>query len=277
MGNKVFYKYRSANDYTIALLEKQEIKFSNAEEYNDPFDSKLTLNMDSYDDVDSILQQLEETPIDESKKLVLRERIRSGEFSKNQSEKVTSIAAERTIMSSCFAGKFDDLLLWSHYADSHKGVCVGLRDCSSTDIPGMKFNINIEDCCSYPDGSFDGSDGLFPVYKVNYSDSGIVEWNPIIDDFQIYIDAHRNKAKCWEYEDEYRLIVPTKLFRSKILRFDPNYLVEVYLGCCIEAGFRAKVLQVLKANYLIKGVDVKIYEMVRSKKRFALEKKELAI
>ena len=91
------------------------------------------------------------------------------------------------------------------------------------------------------------------------------------------MDAHRNKAKCWEYEDEYRLIVAAKAFRSKILCFDPRYLVEVYLGCCIEADFRTKVLQVLKANYLTKSVDVKIFEMVRSKKRFALEKKELAI
>jgi hypothetical protein len=274
MGNKVFYKYRPANNFTIALLEKREMKFSNADEYNDPFDSKLIINTNN--DIDSTLQQLEETPINEAEKLVPRELIRSGNF-KNQLVEASRIAARRTIMSSCFAGNSDHLLLWSHYADSHKGVCVGLRDCSSTDIPGMKFNI--EDCCPYPDGSFDdsSSDGLFPVYKVNYSDSGIVEWDPSVDNFKIYMDAHRTKAKCWEYEDEYRLIVATKAFRSKILCFDPRYLVEVYLGCCIEVGFRTKVLQILKANYLSKGIDVKVFEMVRSKKRFALEKKELAI
>ena len=87
------------------------------------------------------------------------------------------------------------------------------------------------------------------------------------------MDAHRNKAKCWEYEDEYRLIIARGAFKSKILRFDPHYLVEVYLGCCIEPEFRAKVLQVLKANYLSNDIDVKIFDMVRSKKRFALEKK----
>lgn len=276
MGNKVFYKYRPANDYTIALLEKQKIKFSCADEYNDPFDSKLTINMDYDNDIGSILQQLEETPIDEGEKLVIREKIRSGNF-KNQLVEASRIAAGRTVMSACFAGNPEDLLLWSHYADSHKGVCIGIRDCSSTDISAMKFNV--ENCCPYPDGTFDDSfsDGLFLVYKVNYSDFGVVVWNPYVDNFKVFIDAHMNKAKCWEYEDEYRLIVPAKAFKSKILCFDPRYLVEVYLGCCIEPSFRTKVLQVLKANYLSKGIDVKVFEMVRSMEQFALEKKELAI
>lgn len=276
MCQKVFYKYRPANKFTIALLEKQEIKFSFAEEYNDPFDSKLIIKTNNDVDIDSILRQLEETPIDKDEKLVLREKIISDNF-KNQLVEASRIAARRTVMSACFAGKSDDLVLWSHYANSHKGVCVGLRDCSSTDIHKMKFNI--EGCCPYPDGSFDGSflDGIFPVYKVNYSDSGIVEWNSFVDNFKIYMDAHRTKARCWEYEDEYRLIVPAKAFKSKILCFDPRYLVEVYLGCCIEPSFRTKVLQVLKANYLSKGIDVKVFEMVRSMEQFALEKKELAI
>jgi len=173
-------------------------------------------------------------------------------------------------MSSCFAGNYENLLLWSHYANSHKGICIGFRNCSSTDILGMKFNV--EDCCS--DSEY--SDGVFPVYKVNYSDSGVIEWNLFEDNIKIFIDAHRIKAKCWEYEEEYRLILAKESFTSKILCFDPRFLVEVYLGCCIDADFKTKVLQVLNENYLSKDIDVKVYQMIRSKKRFALEKTELA-
>ena len=273
MYQKVFYKYRKADDFTIALLEKQEIKFSCAEEYSDPFDSKLIVNIDIDNDIDSILRRLEKTTIDEGEKQVLRERIRRGEFSNNQFVKTASIVAERIIMSSCFAGNFKDLLLWSHYADSHKGICIGLRNCSSTDIAAMKFNV--KDCCLDSNSTY--SDGLFIVHKVNYSNSDIGEWNPFVENIQVFIDAHRNKAKCWKYEDEYRLIVVAKEFNSNILCFDPYYLVEVYLGCCIKYDFREKVLQVLKANYLNKGIDVKVFEMFRSKTRFALEKKELVI
>jgi hypothetical protein len=271
MDSKVFYKYRPADDFTIALLEKQEIKFSLAEEYNDPFDSKLIINVDS--GTDRILQRLEDTPIDESKKQNIRKRIKSGEINNDEYMKAAYQAAKGTIMSSCFAGNPENILLWSHYADSHKGICVGIRDCSSTDIPAMKFDV--KSCCTDPNGPH--ADGLFLVYKVNYSDSGIVEWNLFNNDIKVFIDAHRNKAKCWEYEDEYRLIIPRGSFKTNILPFDSRFVVEIYLGCCIEAGYRKKVEQIIKANYLDMGIAVKVFKMVPSKKRFVLEKEAMII
>ncbi len=219
MGSKIFFKYRPANENTIALLEKQEMKFSNAEEYNDPFDSKLIFNVDS--SIENILHHLESIPIDESTKQWLRTRIRNGEIANNEYAGAVYNVARRTMMSLCFSGISPDtsksLLLWSHYADSHRGVCIGLRDCSSTDIAALKFNVG--DSCS--DISSPYADGLFLVYKVIYSELGVVEWKPFEQDIQIFINAHRNKAKCWEYEDEYRLIVPRGEFRSQ--KFDLPY------------------------------------------------------
>ena len=271
MCKKVFYKYRPASEFTIALLEKQEMKFSYAHEYNDPFDSKLSINMNN--DLDGFLRKLEESSLDEVNKRIVRNKIINGEFTNDQLVSMASEIAKHTIMSSCFAGNPKNLLLWSHYADSHKGICIGIRNCSSTKIAAIKFNV--KECCVDTNDLL--SDGLFIVHKVKYSDSDIVEWNPIADPFKLFMDAHKNKAKCWEYENEHRLLVPAKAFNTTALRFDPRFLVEVYLGCCIEADFRTKVLQALKKNYLSKGIKVKIFEMIRSQKRFALEKKELVI
>lgn len=271
MSSKVFYKFRPPNEFAIALLDKHEIKFSFAEEYNDPFDSKLILNVDS--NTESILQRLEETPIPESKKQTVRRGIISGEVTTDELLRLACAAAKRTIMSSCFAGSPHNLLLWSHYADSHRGICIGLRDCSSTDIAGMKFDV--EDCCTDP--SDPHALGLFPVHKVNYSDAGIVEWSAFDDDIQIFIDAHRNKAECWKYEDEYRLIVPRGAFKSQVLRFDPRFLAEVYFGCCVDSDFRSRIQQVIRVRYLDMGIRVSVFQMVPSKKQFVLEKEELAI
>jgi len=185
--------------------------------------------------------------------------------------------AKRTIMSSCFSTKSDNLLLWSHYAESHKGICVGIRNCSSTQIPGMKFNIRDDDLNPGPISSGVYESGVFPVHKVNYSDSGIVEWEVYKNDIQIFMDAHTTKAKCWEYEDEYRLLLPRSAFCSRILNFDPRFLVEIYFGCCIETEFQTKVQEVLKECYLDKGIGVKVFQMISSKKNFALEKIELVI
>lgn len=271
MASKVFYKYRPADKFAIALLEDQEIKFSYAEEYNDPFDSKLIINVDST--TDSVLQCLERSPIPEQNKKHIRERIRRGEITGDEYLQLAYKAAERTIMSSCFSGNPDSLLLWSHYADSHKGICVGIRDCSSTEISAMKFDV--EGCCTSPDDPH--YSGLFPVYEVNYSDDGIVEWNAFDDDIKIFIDAHRNKAKCWKYEDEYRIIVPKNSFKSQILPFDPRFLVEVYFGCCIDSYFRSKAIEIIKERYMEKGIMVRVFQMVRSKTLFDLEKQEVVI
>jgi hypothetical protein len=137
----------------------------------------------------------------------------------------------------------------------------------------MKFEV--KSCCTAPNGPH--ADGLFPVDKVNYSDSGVVEFNLFNNDIKVFIDAHRNKAKCWEYEDEYRLIIPRGLFKTNILPFDPRFVVEICLGCCIEADYCKKVQQIIKANYLDMGIAVKVFKMVPSKKRFVLEKEAMVI
>lgn len=250
------------------------MKFSCAEEYNDPFDSEVIVNVDS--SIENILRRLESTPIDESTKQLLRARISNGEITNDEYEAFAHEAARSAIMSSCFSGSSPDaaksLLLWSHYADSHKGLCIGLRDCSSTGIAVLKFDVARS--CSDPGSVF--AQGLFPVYKVIYSESGIVEWKPFEDGIRIFIDAHRNKAQCWEYEDEYRLILPRAKFTSQRLHFDPRFLVEVYLGCCIDKGYRDLVRRMLKV-YANRGIEVKLFQMVRSQKRFALEREELEV
>lgn len=274
MSSRIFFKYRPPNENTIALLEKQEMKFSSAEEYNDPFDSKLIVSVDS--SIEGILRRLDNTPLDEGKKQIVRARIRNGEITNDKYGRSAQEVVDRTVMSSCFSGIRPDtpksLLLWSHYADSHKGLCIGLRDCSSTEIAVLKFNV--AGSCSDPSSSF--AEGLFPVYKVIYSESGIAEWRPFEDDIRVFINAHRNKAQCWEYEDEYRLIIPRAKFRSQILHFDPHSLVEVYLGCRIDSNYRNRVRRVLKV-YWDGGIEVKLFQMIRSEKRFALEKAELEV
>lgn len=273
MNSKVFYKYRPANDYTIALLERQEMKFSYADEYNDPFDSKLVIDVGN--DIGSILDGLDATSLHEGLKQVIRSKIESGEFQKEDYEQLVYEALmNHKVMSSCFSGTYKNIILWSHYADSHNGICVGIRDCSSTNIPMMKFNV--QDCCSAPNDPH--ANGLFLVHRVNYSDKGIIQWNPFSNDIiQPFIDAHRNKAQCWEYEDEYRLIVPSKVFCTTILQFDPSYVVEIYLGCCIDSDFCQVVKRLMKKGYLDKGISVRVTQMVLSKDRFALEEEAVLV
>lgn len=108
---------------------------------------------------------------------------------------------------SCFSQSDSKLLMWSHYADSHKGVCLTFD--IQKDLPFF----------SNP-------------YEVVYPDE-----YPVIDPF---IDNNRNelkmflatKSKEWAYEEEVRIIKERHHHPEyrKSIRFNPEALTEIKFG-----------------------------------------------
>ena len=83
----------------------------------------------------------------------------------------------------CLSVENDNILLWSYYAQNHKGLCI-------------EFSI-LEDADFFV---------KHKLLKVNYDDD-----YPIIDFFRhrdSIPKAILHKAKCWEHEREWRMIVP---------------------------------------------------------------------
>ena len=85
----------------------------------------------------------------------------------------------------CLCESDAELLMWSHYGDKHRGVC-------------LRFKTEV-------DSFFIDERGRGRVVRVNYDDK--------ITEKEIAIDAVNDavflkisqKAKCWEYEKEYRV------------------------------------------------------------------------
>jgi hypothetical protein len=115
-----------------------------------------------------------------------------------------------------FSSAWEPILLWSHYADSHKGICIVF--------------------------DADDEDNFGTALKVNYSDD-----YPTVD----YFDRDPNtllsltaltKAKAWEYEQEFRLItkhppLDVQLPVDNHLWFFPRkLLIEVILGSRIDVA-----------------------------------------
>jgi Protein of unknown function (DUF2971) len=260
---RYFYKYRTVNPNSIQLLKNQEVYFSFAEEYNDPFDSKMSFTFDF--NTSDLLRKLEEAKIPELNKANLRSRIAAGDFSKETIQEAVFLASQKTVMSSCFSRNSDNILMWSHYADSHRGFCVGLRDVSSTDLPALKFDI--EKTLS----SVESLDiGVFVLYEVDYSDNNFEVFSPFSDDFESFIKAHRKKAKFWHYEEEYRIILPFIKFNKKVLRFEKRTLGEIFLGAKIKPEDKLRILKIVDEEYLQKGYEVNVFEMQISDKEFSL-------
>ena len=87
-----------------------------------------------------------------------------------------------------------NLLMWAHYADSHKGMCIGL----SPDFAAHK-NDNTTGC-------------TFTPVSVTYGDRRLAANKSISAKRfanDLYMSHTLNKSTCWEYEKEQRIILPT--------------------------------------------------------------------
>lgn len=84
--NETFYMCKSINKYTIESLVNKGVYKNNPMNFNDPFDPYFKMIQSKYSDIIDPLNKI----------------------------KIT-----------CFSKQSENLLLWAHYGDSHKGICLG--------------------------------------------------------------------------------------------------------------------------------------------------------
>lgn len=152
--------------------------------------------------------------------------------------------------------------MWAHYADSHRGVCVGFCTNHLEDFSTQIFK----------DKRFPGG-----LYKVNYVDD-----YPVIDLFDPkrvpgvgFMIAVTTKSRNWEYEEEYRLLVtrPGPL-RNYVLRDDDRpyalgdeAIVSVIMGCRMPPEQREEVKAVLRK----KSAKIDLFHARVKDTRFGLD------
>jgi hypothetical protein len=92
--------------------------------------------------------------------------------------------------------------MWAHYADFHRGICLGFD--TNNEMFGKAFKIEYSQ--DYPKTKF-------------FTDSN---WDRAKSQLL-------TKAKCWEYEQEWRLI--DHVTGAGVKQFPKKALVYVIMGC----------------------------------------------
>lgn len=163
------YSFRTVNLYTLQDLINEEITVSNPALFNDPFDCLFYHFMEkvnnSYDN---------RALIKSFGKIRIRSFAHDSFFNRRSFQ-----TEERKIK------PYIDILMWSHYADSHKGICV---------LYNFKFGVS--------QSRRDVSSNFFK--EEYFKEDEIVD---IGNDTKIGLEVgFLKKSKCWEYEDEVRLL-----------------------------------------------------------------------
>jgi len=175
MGKRV-YKFTSAQ-HGISNLQKRRLKLSTINDLNDPFDL---------------------CPLDTTDPAV----------SKAMDSVTAGLWRTRAIL--CFSRNWDNLLLWSHYGDSHKGVCFGF------DIPEHEPGINYDT-------------------DVLYQPNLLQIRGPEDVNFDLADRLLRTKHESWSYEQEVRMFVnlddPPDANDLNWIEFGPDLVLkEVIIG-----------------------------------------------
>lgn len=164
-----------------AILTNQTLRFTPLHEYNDPFEGE-----NSY-----------EFELNSSSKVVLIGKTGSYKTLRHQPDMEALEDARKLIAdhaACCFCQRNDSILLWSHYADEHRGICLafefetnGLRTANFEDIEDREYLLFRE--VNYSKHR--------PQLLMNTDTSSVVPYEVI--DASVF-----TKSLDWSYEQEWR-------------------------------------------------------------------------
>ena len=254
------FRYMSVKRADSAIRDSQ-LYLSAPIDFNDPFDCRMPLSFDaSSRDQKAYARQLirEKNPglnrHDARARVAMVDR---GTYETAYGRALQRYSEQAGIL--CFSETNSDILMWSHYAAKHSGICLG-------------FSFN-----------FDERPFLeSPTYEVEYADKvPDVRFFEIARDMksadtELKLSAQRKfvkaifltKARHWEYESEWRTIALNPSRASKGLRdYPPSRLTDVIFGCRIsEEDERA-----IRSSMSSRTHPVRIQRARRMEKVFGLE------
>jgi hypothetical protein len=237
------YKYRIWDSDSCPLnfgermLTENEVYLASPDQFNDPFDCSLPFKYNENDlTPENIYQKISQltnhefpnkTPTEVREicdERFLNHNLNDKDywksFYKQFKEEVNNTFGILSLTS-----KKDNILMWSHYADSHKGFCVGFDK-----------NLLFESCIS------EAQIGRVIYNEENkFPEIGLFE-----DATQSVIKITMTKSNHWEYEDEYRIV---KHAPRKIIKFPNEAIIEIILGCKMSQIHKEKICEIAKLKF----------------------------
>lgn len=205
------YKYFRFNEHSISTLINNELWASSPKLFNDPFESMVTFK-----------------------------------FEKNNQALFEEYVEKKAIC--CFSKNKENILMWSHYADSHRGFCVEIDDTI------IKRSSLLSEVC-YEELRVDSTKNFLSSQKKGEINK---TWEKLLT----------HKHKDWRYEREVRLILNMSDRNSKGRIIDMQEMgmeiINIYFGCRMSQKSQNLIKKIMgtKANY---------YKMKPSETGFSLK------
>lgn len=274
-SNKLLYQFQKIDRCLISNLSKNQLFFQHPTKFNDPFDCKIDYYLRG--SIEKWFEFLDGHHPDEIKR-ILNDHIEADIFEYESDEIAFYPTSERRINVGgdlfyasdfkkgipevcCFSEINNSILMWSHYANNHKGICLSFRS---------KL-IEERHCLE-----LDSHD--YPFIEVFYSKNTPSAVNMLekeergrkLSEFLI------TKHSDWEYEHEYRLLnIEPKNSKSVEKKYNKQSLEGVIFGLNTSEEDMQSVYEVIEEHYIQEGIDVNIYKMQGFPKNYSIKMKPI--
>ena len=248
----ILYKYLKPDKNTLKVIKSNKFCFSKPRTFNDPFDGFISLPKES--SFEETLKHINANtkhgnPYGDSEyRDLLIEYIKDNDlkslintiYLNDEYSYIENALSDVGVL--CLSGEELNPLMWSHYAEGHSGICIG---------------IEIDDLQSHDD---------FIFTKINYTDERpIINTNKLEDPDNIQ-KILGTKHLNWQYENEYRVITKNPILEEeRALIHLPIKIKEIIFGIKSKNIFVEKIKK-------IRNPDFKYYQLTHNYFDFKLRK-----
>jgi hypothetical protein len=249
---EILYKYRNFDTRSISMLANNQIYFASPSDFNDPFDCAAhehmfeTYNPESLELLARLHPGVSPENITRKNTERLFETIQQHpeikKISIEQKNAYTEFLKKNGIL--CLSACNDSILMWSHYANYHKGFCIGFKN-----------NIGVrEDLIRQVNYTKSRNNDFVSLYISSQTSTNEKANDNLLKAFIFtkYID--------WQYEQEWRII------GEKGIAIYPHDCIEhVIFGLKMPPEERNTI------RYILKNKNIQFFEAVKSKQHFSIE------
>lgn len=230
------------------IIAGKLLKFNNPDFFNDPFDCDINLlDFDFNERSNEISEELEKVKSILEKEFGAKTENLINKISDDEINEIYRGSQLEKISKSaicCFSTNFKNTVMWSHYGDNHRGIC-------------LNFDLSIpEPFVDYPSMRFSKGEVDYDNYStINYlksKEEGIRK-------------LFFTKSEDWKYEREYRFHI---LEEHGLFRFNQRFLKGVIFGIrvekkgierfkkeCLKHGFSNIYFKRMTKEKLNKGIE----------------------
>lgn len=157
----------------------------------------------------------------------------------------------------CLTEEHDNILMWAHYSDLHKGAVIQLKCIEKLDNP-----ICASTKVVYSDYFPSIIQGVDDFVKINTGQK-------IFDQKDLYTRFICTKSNHWAYEKEWRLVYPRDNKNTELFEYSklwPQEIDAVYLGCRMSESHKDTILKLLEGELN----HVRVFQGRKDSNRYAL-------